>query len=107
MESFDSVWGNINKQLISGMTIDNWTVFHDYLGDSMTIVNVGRHAIEIDAPKAKNIQVVPREDFRAIWNEWSGYKQGRVQRQELRDMTRFSKYIISILHWYEEETSNG
>ena len=40
----------------------------------------------------------PREDFAAVWAHWDDYCAGEFPRHRLRDMTRFSKYVISILH---------
>lgn len=77
------------------------TAFRGYLGDSMAVVGVRENYIEVDAPNATAIQVVPKDDFEKVWEVWADYKRQKVKRYELRDMTRFSKYIISILHWYE------
>ena len=106
MVTFESVWRYLEENLKPGMKVNNWTAFHGYLGDSMTIEAVSSRAIEVNAPKAKTIQIVPREDFQTIWEIWIEYKQDKIQRQEIREMTRFSKYIISILNWYEEEVRN-
>lgn len=104
MNSFESVWAFFQAHLIPGTKVKNWTAFRGYLGDTMTIVRVNQQAIKVDAPKAKTIQIVPIEDFEYVWDVWSDYKVKKVKRYELRDMTRFSKYIISILHWYESDS---
>lgn len=102
---FEDIWNCLQHQLRSHTVIRNWTVLKGYLGDTMTIVAVNKESIEVDAPKAKNMLVVPKADFEVVWEVWSQYKNHRVQRQEIRDMTFYSKYIISILHWLE--TKNG
>jgi hypothetical protein len=69
----------------------------------MTIVKVRAETIEVDAPNAKNLVIVPKAHFNAVWEIWALYTGGQVQRGELTELTFFSKYIISILHWLEEE----
>jgi hypothetical protein len=104
MESFEAFWSYLQVNLKPGTDVKNWTAFNGYLGNKMTIVGVYNQAVEVDAPKAKTIQVVPIEDFKRVWQVWLDYKANKVRRYELRDLTRFSKYIISILHWYESES---
>ena len=103
MTTFNTVWQYFQQNLKPGMKVKNWTAFHGYLGDAMTIEDVSSLTIEVNAPKAKTIQIVPREDFQTILEVWFDYKRGGILRQEIRENTRFSKYIISIFHWYEEE----
>jgi len=51
----------------------------------------------IDSPTAKNLQTVPKSDFKKVWEKWEEYLSGKVLRHEIRDeCTRFSSYIISI-----------
>jgi len=107
MDRFENIWNFLQINMKSGTVLKNWTSYSGYLGDSMTITKIGRNYIEFEAPKAKHIQHVPKEDFEKVWRVWTDYKTQKVKRYELRDMTRFSKYIISLLHWYEEESLNG
>jgi hypothetical protein len=101
MNSFDTVWSSLSEKLTAGTVIKNWTAFRGYLGDTMIVAGVGENYIEVVPPKAENSQLVPRDDFQGVWEIWAEYKTQKVQRQEVREMTRFSKYIISILHWLE------
>jgi len=107
MSEFESIWKNLQRRLEVGTVVKNWTAFSGDLGDSMTVTNIDETSIEIEAPKAMNLQNVPRGDFEKVWEVWKDYKAQKVKRYELRDMTRFSKYIISLLHWNEEEGKNG
>jgi hypothetical protein len=101
--AFDTIWQTISTSLKPGMFIRNWTQLKGYLGDEMKVVEVSRGKVVIEAPNAKNLISVPREDFQRVWQVWLAYKGGRMQRQEIREMTFFSKYIISILHWIESK----
>jgi hypothetical protein len=102
MESFETVWNSLQVHLKPGTEIKNWTALHGYMGDKMTVVDVNRKLVSVDAPKAKNTQVIPKAEFEKIWQVWPLYKSQRMQRQEIVEMTMFSKYIISIYYWYEK-----
>lgn len=101
MISFETVWSDLLAKLTKGTTVRNWTAFRGYLGDTMVIGRIGIDYIEVIPPKAENSQFVPKGDFQKVWKVWTDYKAQKVQRQEVREMTRHSKYIISILHWLE------
>ena len=100
--SIEPVWQKIISQLKPGMSIRNWTALNGYLGDEMKVVRITNDKIVIDSPKAKYHQHVTKDDFEVVWKNWDDYKSGQVQRQEIRKNTRFSKYVISVLHWLEE-----
>jgi len=100
---FESVWSTLQEKLKADTKIKNWTAYRGYLGDSMKIISVRTDCIELDAPGAINTQRIPKVDFMRVWDVWADYKSQKVKRYELRDMTRYSKYIISILHWYEDD----
>lgn len=67
----------------------------------MTIVKIRENYIEVEPPRAMNVQVVSKKDFESVWEVWTDYKTQKVKREELKPMTRYSKYIISIYNWYE------
>lgn len=103
MKKFDAVWKDLHASLVIGKEIKNWTAYSGYLGDTMNIVDKTSESISVDATRAKNILVVPKEDFKVVWEVWNDYKIEKVKRNELSPLTRYSKYIISIFHWYETE----
>jgi len=103
MTTFDSVWTRLQSNLKPGKAIKNWTALRGYLGDTMKIVGVRSGYIAVNAPNASSTQVISKANFEKVWEVWSDYKSGKLPRHELRDITWFSKYIISILHWWEQE----
>ncbi len=105
MATFENVWSWLQNNLKSGQTIKNWSVLHGYLGRTTTVVEVCSDYIKVDPPNAKNIQVVPREDFEKLWEDWPAYKGGKVPRTTFPEKTRFVTYVISILHYYDVEVS--
>lgn len=101
--AFSAVWKQIQNDLTPGLMISNWTAKNGYLGDSFTISAITPVWIEVHSPGAENPQFIPIRHFEAVEAMWKGYCLGSVQRQEIRDLTRFSKYIISILHYVSSE----
>jgi hypothetical protein len=102
MTTFDSVWTRIQSSLKPGTSIKNWTLLKGFLGDTMKIVGVHSLYIAVDAPHASTTQVISKENFRRVWEIWPEYKGGIFPRNQMRAITWFSKYIISILHWAEQ-----
>lgn len=98
---FPQTWNALHASLASGVLIKNWTCDSGFLGDDFTVTAVASGFIEVNSPNAANIQRVPREDFELVYTEWANYIAGQTGRAEIRDKTRFSKYIISVLHWLE------
>jgi hypothetical protein len=101
MKAFETVWADLQANLAVGTVIRNWTVLHRYMGQDMVVNDVQENYIKIDPPNAQTIQRVPKEDFEKVWRVWPDYKSGTFKRGQFQDVTRYSKYIISILHWYE------
>lgn len=99
--TFADTWNSIQNNLGPGAQVRNWTAAKGYLGDIFTIVRVSSGHVVISSPDAKNEQSVPKQDFQKLHGVWIGYCERSIQRQDIRDMTRFSKYIISILHHIE------
>lgn len=103
MTTFESVWSRLQNNLKPGQAIKNWTSSGGYLGDTMKIVGVRSGYIEVDPPNAACTQMVPKKDFKKVWEVWSEYKSGKLPRSAIGEKIRFTKYIISILHYYEQE----
>ena len=97
-QSFEAVWAQIQRTIAPGDTIRNWSRHSGYLGNNFTIHAVTDRFIEIDSPGAANIQHIAREDFARVHDHWDAYNARMFARSRLRDITRFSTYVISILH---------
>ena len=95
--SFSKFWSMLQDNLMSGERIKNWTVAKGYLGDEFRVLSVYDAGVDVDTPHADNIQHVAKKEFEVMYNNWDAYYSGKLQRQELRDLTRFSKYTMSIL----------
>ena len=97
-QGFEGVWDRIQRTIAPGDTIKNWSRHSGYRGNDFTIQGVGARFVEIDSPGAENIQHIPRVDFARVHEHWDAYIAGVFARNKLRDITRFSTYVISVLH---------
>ena len=95
---FSATWSALRSNLTLQTSIPNWTADKGLLGDSFTVSAVTPTHVEVDSPGAQNLQTIHR-DFEVVYAVWERYCNGKVPRREIRDSTRFSKCIISILHW--------
>lgn len=95
---FEECWSEIQRRLVAGEEIRNWTQAGGYLGNEFTVREVDREMVVVEAPVALNWQRVPRADFATVYRHWDEYCAGLCPRHKLRDMSRFSKYVINIVH---------
>lgn len=65
--SFSDTWNAIQTDVIPGMTIPNWTVHNDEIGEPFTITDVAEAVVVVNAPGATTSQRVSRTDFEAVY----------------------------------------
>ena len=98
--TFENIWTNLQKEICEGDEICNWTAHNGYLGDRFVVVKVRPKYVEVSAPSAQNVQHISCGEFEKISDVWQEYINGNIARQTLRDSTRFSKYVISMMLAY-------
>lgn len=103
MDDFDVVWEILQTSLKPGAEIRNWNTYNGYFGDNLTINTIDPNQISVDPPRVWDTQVILKEGFENIWNVWGDYKKLRLNHHEMKKLTVFFKYIISIFRWYETE----
>ena len=101
MDQFDVIWEELIASLKPGTEIRHWNPYNGYFGEQLTIIACEPDSISIDPPRVWQSQVVPKSDFQLIWEIWADYLALRLERRKIHALTQHSKYIISILHWYE------
>ena len=89
----------LKESVPANTIIENWTVDNGYIGDDFVVEGISGNAVSVVVPNAINPQSIPIKDFELVFHEWDGYLSGSVKRHEIRDKTRYSKYIISIFHF--------
>ena len=103
MDQFDLIWDELVSALKPGTDIKHWNPYNGYLGEGLTIISCNPGSISIDPPRVWTSQVIPKEDVKQVWKVWGDYLSLRLERRKIHALTDHSKYIISILHWYETE----
>jgi hypothetical protein len=98
---FEILWKKLQNRLSTHLIIPNWTVDKGYFHGSITIVEFDDDSVRVDSPNAKNTQTIPKSDFEEVWKIWADYKNGKFRRGDIIELTRYSKYIIDIFHWLE------
>jgi hypothetical protein len=97
---FEQVWDTLCRELASPKKIRNWTVYWGHIGrgDFTAQAEDDTHIVctLISGSKVE----VPQDDFEVVYQVWSQYLSRKTPRYMVRDMTRHSKYIISILHHF-------
>ena len=101
---FEQVWLLIQVALRSGDVIPVWSVAGQTRSAPFTIRLVEPTYLEVDPPAAQRSQRIEKAEFQKVYRVWPDYCNRSVPRHELRDLTQYSTYIISILHWLEGKT---
>jgi hypothetical protein len=101
--TFDVFWSHLKTFLVTRRNIRNWTVLKSYVGDDFEAVNdFGKVIVYADSASAFQ-QLIQRQDFKLIFDNWQKYIEGTISREELCQSSRFTKYTISIIHEYLQE----
>jgi hypothetical protein len=99
--TFFNFWQDLQVKLKGGENIRNWTAAKGYIGDEFKIVGISDDCVEVKSPNAKTIQYAKKYDFEVMFNNWKPYCSRKLQRQELVEQTRVSKYTMSIIKHLE------
>jgi hypothetical protein len=95
---FEQIWADLRRELASPQVIRNWTRDSGYLGQNFTAQQAGDHVLCV-LPAGKELRV-PKGDFEVVYELWPGYLAGQIRRVDVREVTYYSKYVISILHQF-------
>lgn len=99
--TLEEMWNELKGRIAPDSQIQNWTADKGYLGDKFIVVAVKGGFVHVVSPGAENVQKIPDQDFVTVLGLWNDYVDGKIGREQIRDRTRFSKYVISILHSLE------
>jgi hypothetical protein len=102
MTAFRSVWSYLSDHLRSGKKIEDKSTLSASRGESTTIVSIDADSITVAPPRAKGFVRIPKADFELVWRYWSDFQSKKITRTELREHSRFSRYILTLFQWYED-----
>lgn len=102
--AFADTWAVLRARLREGVTVPNWTAHRGFVGEPFAVEAVTHNIVVVSPPGAMSPQSIRKKDFEAVYEHWEGYLGGSIPRQTFTPLTRYSKYVISILHWLQERT---
>ena len=102
--AFKQTWTALQGQLRPRQVIPNWTAQRGLVGEPFEIVEMTSESIVVGPPGARDSQKVRRADFEAVYNRWPEYIAGTIPRSSFTPLTRYSKYVISILYWLHQQS---
>jgi hypothetical protein len=93
------MWDQLRERLYPGTSIPAWSVKNRYLGWDFTAAAVHAEHLEVTGGDIGGSRRITRADFETVADLWPGYIGGAVQRQQIRDASQNSTYILGILRW--------
>ncbi|NWG10445.1 hypothetical protein HXY33_01650, partial [Candidatus Bathyarchaeota archaeon] len=101
---FGIFWSELTSWLSHRQHIINWTAKSGEIGENFEAVHAGGNYVIVYPKSALHVQRVPKNDFKIIYEKWDEYAAELIARSYFVKgpiaHTRFSKYIISIIHQY-------
>ncbi|MGQ4834406.1 MAG: DUF7662 domain-containing protein [Candidatus Asgardarchaeia archaeon] len=97
-KSFEKFWLELIREFNNWKNVEYWSVAGRTRNKSFQAKAFGQEYILIK-PEYGSLQTVPKGDFEIVYDIWEQYLRGDVKRYEIRNMTRFSSYIISLIHY--------
>ena len=101
--NFEDMWADIQRRLPVRERIQNWSADKGYTGGRFQIKDVEPSSITIEAG-GTSVQIAMSE-FQKIFTDWPAYRVGTIRRSALRDKSKNTTYILSILHWQETSST--
>jgi hypothetical protein len=95
------IWAELKRRLAKNSEIRSWSSATGFLGDTFTVVGPRSGHVVIKSPYDLNPQNIPDQDFISVLEVWNDYVDGKLTRADIQARTKFSKFIISILHSLE------
>lgn len=103
---FEEFWILLLEKLRTPTHIRNWTAYSGYVGEDFIARKYSDSMIECLIPNSKP-QYIPKKDFKLVYEVWDDYKSFKVKKADLCQHSRFTKYVISIIHQFEELRYEG
>jgi len=98
---FDTFWSALTSWLSGKKRIVNWTVHSGEIGEGFDAVYISGNYV-IVYPRSAVVQRTPKSDFKIMYENWDGYVAGLIPRSHFVNgpiaRSRFTKYVISIIH---------
>jgi len=101
--TFEEAWSDIQLRLTPGTVVKNWSADKGYTGGRFKITGLDSSSVLIQSEHMNQERHVSKGDFERLFAFWPAYTCGTVGRSELAKRSQNTTYILSILHWREED----
>ncbi len=99
--TLDQIWKEL-KGRIGKTEILTWTPDQGYLGERFIVVAVKDGHVHVAEAGAQKADKIPDADFVAVLGIWGDYADGKIKSAAVDKLTKFPKYVISILRSLEQ-----
>jgi len=99
--TLDQIWKELRGRVAKLTEVQSWTAADGYLGDRFILVGVKEDTIHVAEPGAQRAEKIPDADFIAVLGVWDAYADGKTKPGTIEKLTKFPKYVTSILRALE------
>jgi hypothetical protein len=96
-------WYSLLEKARKGYEFETWSASKGKLGSKFHLIELREDLLKLKPESGKTIQTIKMEEFCSIAQKWPGYKSGNILRSQLVVESYHTSYILSLLHWLEEE----
>lgn len=96
-------WDDLQGKLRVGQEVRHWSANKGYLAGEFLVDRVSPDRIVVSGRSMQTGSVtISKSDFETVAQVWPQYSTGNFPRQQLREISWRSTYIISLLHWLDD-----
>lgn len=100
LSSFDDFWSSLQRVRPIGRT-NAWSIAGKTRSTfEITDIEAGSVTVQPDSGARRRIS---KSDFAKVFERWTDYKTEHLPRQDLREISQNSTYILTILHIIESQ----
>ena len=99
--TLEDMWNELKKRIAPDSQIQTWSQDKGYGEDRFIVVAVKGGFVHVVSAGDEKAQKIPDEDFAKVLGLWNDYVDGKLPAAKLREQTKFTKHVVSILHSLE------
>ena len=100
--TLEQIWNELRGRIKKMNEVPTWSAEEGYLGERFIIVGVKEGHVQVAEPGAQRADKIPDADFVAVLGIWGDYADGKLKPGAVEKVTRFPKYVVSILRALEQ-----
>jgi hypothetical protein len=101
--TLEEMWNELKKRIAPDSQIQTWTADQGYGEDKFMVVAVKGGFVHVVSAGDEKVQKIPDQDFAKVLGVWNDYVDGKLPAANLREQTKFTKHVVSILHSLESQ----